>query len=204
MNRVKSKLEKEYDINIKEGHFSYILNYEEQDEKTIDFCKKNNLNYYLFSTSELSFKDLEDIELNDKTLITKEFPFHSSFSILPEEIFQTKRGELMNYDYIQKIQNQLKCENIEEDLNDLLKENYKPTYNLSENDENIFAIFGHFDHIFKINSSFCLWYDNKDLSYYNYKENDELYPSNIKYSKKLSKKQYTLICSKYKIDTRKE
>ena len=30
MNRVKSKLEKEYDIIITEGHFSYVLSYEKK------------------------------------------------------------------------------------------------------------------------------------------------------------------------------
>ena len=37
-NRVKNKIEKEYDVVIIEGHFSYILNEEEQDQDTIEFC----------------------------------------------------------------------------------------------------------------------------------------------------------------------
>ena len=49
LNRVKSELEKEYDIIIKEGHFSYILTYEDPDKETIDFCENYNLNYFLFS-----------------------------------------------------------------------------------------------------------------------------------------------------------
>ena len=71
MNSVKDKLEKEYDIKIKEAHFSYILTDEERDEDTIKFSNENNLNYILFSIKDLKFTQ-ETIPLfTDKTLITK-------------------------------------------------------------------------------------------------------------------------------------
>jgi len=71
MNRVKDKLEKEYDIKIKEAHFSYILTEEERDEDTIKFCNENNLNYILFSIKELKFTQETFTLFTDKTLITK-------------------------------------------------------------------------------------------------------------------------------------
>ena len=71
MNRVKNKLEKEYDIKIKEAHFSYILTEEERDEDTIKFCNENNLNYILFSIKELKFTQETFPLFTDKTLITK-------------------------------------------------------------------------------------------------------------------------------------
>ena len=71
MNRVKDKLEKKYDIKIKESHFSYILTEEERDEDTIKFCNENNLNYILFSIKELKFTQETIPIFTDKTLITK-------------------------------------------------------------------------------------------------------------------------------------
>ena len=47
-NRVKKKLEDEYNIEITEGYFSYILSDEEKDTETIEFCNKNKLNYFFF------------------------------------------------------------------------------------------------------------------------------------------------------------
>lgn len=41
----------------------------------------------LFSVQELTFKESKQPLLNEKTLITKIFQIHSSFSILPTEIF---------------------------------------------------------------------------------------------------------------------
>lgn len=58
-----------------------------KDEETIKFSENNNLNYMLFSVQELTFKESKQPLLNEKTLITKIFPIHSSFSILPTEIF---------------------------------------------------------------------------------------------------------------------
>jgi len=93
INRVKSKLESEFDIEIKEAHFSYILNSDEEDKETIEFCQNNNLNYDLFSVNNLLFENLTKRSfLNDKTLFTKNFPFHSSFSILPKEKFEERKG----------------------------------------------------------------------------------------------------------------
>ena len=197
INRVKSKLEKEYDIKINEAHFSYIFTYEKQDLSTIKFCENNNLNYFLFSIDELDFKniDLNDLILNEKTLITKTFPFHSTFSILPREKFEIKNDQLINYKYIQNIQNQLIYENISNDLKILLEENYAPLYKKEGNE---FFIFGHFDDIFDVNDYFCIWFNNNDMLFY-YKGEDKYVKSKLKFNNKLSNKNYSLICSKYKL-----
>ena len=202
INRVKSKLESEFDIEIKEAHFSYILNSDEEDKETIEFCQNNNLNYYLFSVNHLSFgTPTKRSFLNDKTLVTKNFPFHSSFSILSKEIFEENKGKLIKYEYINKIQKTLIFEDIEGDLKKLLNKNYNLIYDLPKNDKNTYKIFGHFDEVFEVNNDFCIWFNNDELFFYIYKKNKGYLPSKIKYSKKLSDKNYSLICSKYKINT---
>ena len=199
LNRVKNKLEKEYDIIIIEGHFSYILTYEEPDNDTIIFCKNNNINYFLFSINDMCFKKFDGPVFNDNTLITRSFPIHTSFSILPKEMFKIKDGKLCNYNYIKDIQNKLLYEKIEDTLNILLNKFFKPVYDFDENDKNEFFLFGNFDEVFKVNNSFSIWFNNNDLFLYTYDKNDKCIKLELKYSKKLSNKKYSLICSKYKI-----
>jgi len=200
MNRVKTKIEREYDINIVEAHFAYILTYESQDTNTMDFCEKNSLKYYLFNVEKLSFEN--DISsINSLTFITKDFHCHNSFSILPKTKFKIEKNELSEKGYIGKIQNNLKFENIEQDLYKLLNKNYPVIYDLPENDKNEFNIYGHFKKLFNVNNSFCIWFSNKDLSFYRFKKEDQsYYKTTIKYGKKLSDKEFTLICSKYRIN----
>ena len=198
INRVKSKLENEFDIEIKEAHFSYILNNDEEDKETIEFCQNNNLNYYLFSFNNLSFDSLKSPFLNEKTLVTKDFPFHSSFSILQEDKFDIKNGMLANYEYIKTIQKKLIFEDIENDLEKLLDKKYELINDLAKNDKNTFKIFGHFDEIFEVNDSFCIWFDNNDFSIY-YNNNNIYEKLGKKFPKKLSNKNFSLICSKYSI-----
>ena len=90
-NRVKSKIESEYNIIIKVCHFSYIFIDEEKDIKTIEFYENNNLSYYFFSVNNLKFTNLDSVILNDKTFITNDFPFHNSFTILPKNCFKLKK-----------------------------------------------------------------------------------------------------------------
>ena len=204
MNRVKSKLENEYDILIVEAHFSYILNYDEEDKNTVEFCKNNNLNYLSFSINDLCFKNIENPILNNKTFITKNFPIHSSFSILPEEKFDINNGILLQKDFIKKFQDKLIYEDIDDDLKILLDENIILINELAKNDANIFKIFGHFKKLFDVNNNYCMWFDNTTLSFYNYSEGNGYLKSNLEYSKKLSDENFTLICSKYKIKKKKK
>jgi len=203
LNRVKSKLEKEYDIIIKEGHFSYILTYEDPDKDIIEFCKDYNLNYFLFSIDNLSFMNLEDIHIifTEKTLITKQFPFQSSFSILPENKFTMKNKKLNDYEYIKKFQKELIFEDIEEELKNLINKYFENNQELAEDDKNEFYLFGNFDEIVEVNNLFCIWFNNNDYSLY-YKNNNKYEIFDLKYPKKLSNKNFSLICSKYSIKKR--
>ena len=228
-NRVKSKLESEYNIFIKEGYFTYILIDEERDETTIEFCKNNNLNYFLFSINKLEFINLDTTIFNDKTFITKDFPFHNSFTILPKKYFILKKGSFENLDYIEKIQKSLSFQKISDNIQKKLAKIFPPKHELAENDKNVFFIFGNFSEIFEVNYSYCRWLKNDDLYFYCPKKKKKIINHNIiKYSKielgeenkdkeeekeeeeewetikfkngsKLSDKKFTLICSKYKI-----
>ena len=200
LNRVKNKLEKEYDVIIKEGHFSYILIYEDPDKDIINFCEDYNLNYFLFSIDTLSFMNLEDsnIIFTEKTLITKQFPFQSAFSILPENKFIIKNNKLNDYESIKNFQQKLIFEDIEKNLKDLINDYFETNQDLAEDDKNEFYLFGHFDEIFEVNDSFCIWFDNNDFSLF-YNNNNKYEKLDKKYSKKLSNKNFSLICSKYSI-----
>ena len=228
-NRVKSKLENEYNILIKEGHFTYIFIDEERDETTIEFCKNNNLNYFLFSINKLEFTNLDTTILNDKTFITKDFPFHNSFTILPKKYFILKKGNFENLDYIEKVQKSLSFQNISNNIQKKLAKIFPPKHEIAENDKNEFFIYGNFDEIFEVNPSYCRWLKNDDLYFYCPKKKKKIINQNIiKYPKieveeeikdkedekeeevewekikfkngsKVSEKNYTLICSKYKI-----
>lgn len=197
LNQIKKKLENEYDIIITEGHFSYILLFEDNDKDTMDFCDKNNLNYFLFSIEQLSFKNLNIPIFNEKTLITTTFPIQSVFSILPKDNFIEYKNKLLKQQEIEDFQKLLICEDIEENLIILIRKLYVRE-DLANDDENEFYLFGHFDKMIKVNNSFCIWFDNKDCSLYYYEKNK--YIKFIqKYSKKLSEKNFSLICSKYSI-----
>ena len=198
LNRVKNKLEKEYDITIKEGHFSYILLYEEPDKETINFCDNYNLNYFLFSINNLSFMELDRIIFTEKTFITKQFPIQSAFSILPEDKFVMKNMKLNEYDFIKNFQEKLIYEDIEQELSYLIDEYFETSQDLGEEDKNEFHLMGNFDEQIKINDSFCIWFNNNNFSLY-YKNRDKYEKIDKKYSKKLSNKKFSLICSKFSI-----
>ena len=198
LNRVKKRLESEYDITITEGYFSYILISEEPDDDTISFCKNNNLNYILFSIENLSFIDSKNDIFNNKSFITYNFPVQSSFSILPKNIFKIYNKKLLQREYIEKFQQSLIYENIDEELKTLINELFENSIELPSNDKNEYYIFGHFDKIIEVNNTVCIWFDNNSSQFYYYQEN--CYKKfNKKYDKKLSGKNFTLICSKYAI-----
>ena len=144
--------------------------------------KKNKIKILL--NFAISYKKSDFINcsipiLNDKTLITKEFPLHTSFSILPSKCFKVKKGVIENNQYIQKVQNKLKLEIIKiksliQELNNL----FPPKHSLSE-EKNTFLIAGHFDDCFEVNPSYCRWLNNKNLFYYYY-ENGEKKQTNVK------------------------
>ena len=199
-NRVKKYLENRYLIVIDEGYFSYILNSEYRDESTIKFCNDNSLKYYLFSLKELNFKDC-NIELDEKSLITKEFPIHSSFSILPKESFIIKDGNLKNKEFILDFENKIKFKKISDNLVKYLKQNFIPKHYEQSEEENEFSSAGDFNEMFNVNPNFCIWFNNETLSLIYISKNKKEKSINIKVTQceKLSKFKYSLICSKCKI-----
>ena len=227
-NRVKSKLESEFNITISKGYFGYIFIYEEKDDLTIKFCEKNNLRYFLFSIIEKEFKNLDNNILNDKTFITDDFPFHNSFTILPKKFFKLNEGKFKNLNYIQKIQKSLSFSKIPNKIQKKLAGIFLPKHKLGENENNEFFVYGNFNEIFEVNESYCRFLNNNDLYFYCPKknkktneievmkkgENEEIGENEdigenkkeeewekIKFldGSRLSKEKYTLICSKYKI-----
>ena len=199
LNRVKEHFEQKYSIKIEEGHFSYILTKESQDMETIKFCEDNNLKYILFSVKEMKFMS-EKLSFDDQSLITKEFPIHSSFSILPEKTFVKEGVKLKKFNYILDIEKKLNFKNIDDDnINTVLKQNFVPKNSLINEKDNEFLFAGDFDKTFEVNPSFCIWMhnENKCLIYTDKKKN--CYEIQINNSKRKCDKKYTLICSKFKI-----
>ena len=198
-NRVKKNLEKRYSITIDEGHFSYILLKEEQDENTIKFCKENSLKYYLFSIEKLSFSN-EKITLDNESLITKNFNIHSSFSILSKETFEKdKNGKIISMKEIIEFENKIKFIEISDEFKKIIEQYFTLKNDEINSEENEFWIVRNFDNYFNVNHNFCFWIDNNEVSIiYNDKNKNvvNIKPENFM---KLSELNYTLICSKFKI-----
>ena len=167
--------------------------------ETIKFCEDNNLKYILFSVKEMKFMS-EKLSFDDQSLITKEFPIHSSFSILPEKTFVKEGVKLKKFNYILDIEKKLNFKNIDDDnINTVLKQNFVPKNSLINEKDNEFLFAGDFDKTFEVNPSFCIWMhnENKCLIYTDKKKN--CYEIQINNSKRKCDKKYTLICSKFKI-----
>ena len=198
-NRVKEYLEKKCFIKIDEGHFAYILLYEDEDKKTISFCKENSLKYYLFSVKNLKFMN-ENLLFDNESLITKEFPIHSSFSILHKKFFEKDtKGNIINIQKIKDIEKLLKFEKISNNLNIILNQNFILKNPKTTNESNEFLIAGHFDEKFDINYNFCIWFDNLNLNLIYIDKNQKVFEIAVDNAVKLSNSKFTLICSKYKV-----
>ena len=198
-NRVKENLEEKYSIKIDTGYFSYILVYEDMDKQTIEFCKENSLKYYLFSVKELKFMN-EELLFDDESLITNDFPIHSSFSILPKTFFEKKGNkELKNNDYINELKKNIKFEKLAKELESKLFKYFLPKNPKITPAKNEFLICGHFNEMFDTNYCFCIWLDNVNSSLIYVDKNKNVFEINIDKFKKDSKFKYTLLCSKYKI-----
>ena len=199
--RVKDNMEKKYDIIINNGYFSYILLEEEKDEKTINFCEINGINYIFFSILKMNFSGFSERDsiFNEKTFITNDFPLHNSFSILSRKYFEIKNNILINYSYIKNIQKSLMLEEISEEKQKMLNNYFILKHEKDEN-KNCFYIYGHFDKVFETNSSFCRWFNNNNFLFYYYNKELKLEKLEFKITSKFSeKKKFTLICSKFKI-----
>ena len=103
----------------------------------MNFVIKINLIIFFFSIKNLIFKGLDEFNsiFNEKTFITKDFPYHNSFSILSSNNFNIKNKTLEKYDYIKDIQNQLKAEIISTNIKEDLDTFFAPKYDLKKNEK---------------------------------------------------------------------
>ena len=145
----------------------------------------------------MEFNKNKPFNLND-CLITKKFPFHNYFSILPDNKFKSLED---NYDEIIKYKNLFTFIPIKDENEKKLKWNFKiKNKSTSFNPNNEYAICGFFDNIQNFSKKFCIWYNVKKMKIYYY-ENDDIKSIEEKLDfddANSEKKEWVLICSKYK------
>ena len=167
LGNVKKNIENTFDVEICEGYFFYIFSSEELDNTSIEFCKKYDFEYVLFSPNEMNFNYKYYFNLSN-SLITENFPIQNSFSIFPPEKFTTnKDGTLVLYDEIKSFQKKLKNIKLSEENEKILNEFFGV---------NEYIVLGFFTNKFNI-SKYCLWYDKakKEISYKNSSKEKLLY-----------------------------
>ena len=197
LNRVKINIEENFNIKIIAGYFCYIFTNFSKNDTVISFCEKYKIPYLEFSFEKMKFNKNKPFNLND-CLITKKFPFHNYFSILPDSKFESLED---NYDEIIKYKNlftfiPIKGEN-ENKLKLIFKINNKSSL---FNPNNKYAIFGFFDKIQDFSKKFCIWYNVKEKKIYYYK-NDDIKSTEKEFDfndANSEKKEWVSICSKYK------
>ena len=96
LRSVKLNLENEYEINIEEGYFIYVLsknNGEIEDQETKKDCDNNNIEYIGFDID--TFEKDNEYKINyEKAFITKSFPIHNSISLL---FYNKNKEDEINY-----------------------------------------------------------------------------------------------------------
>ena len=102
LGKVKLNIENEFDINIEEAYFIYILskkNGEIEDKDTKKDCDKNNIEYIGFDIDTFE-KDNEYGIDYIKAFITKSFPIHNSISLL---LYNNNMEDDINYSKLKPI-----------------------------------------------------------------------------------------------------
>ena len=201
LNRVKSNIEEDFDINIIGGYFSYIFTNFSENTNVISFCKQYNISYLEFSFEEMKFNSDIPFNIND-CFITDKFPFHNYFSILPKD--KSKFNKFLDNDDYNKIIQYKKLFTFIPIKNDIIKE-LKWIFKINNksgtfNPNNDYAIFGFFNEIKDFSRKYCIWYNDKEKKIYYY-ENDKIktFDKNFDFSDvNLENKEWILICSKYK------
>ena len=156
LGNVKKNVENIFDIEISEGYFFYIFSSQKLDQNSIDFCKKYDFEYVLFSPDKMDFDYSNSFNLIH-SFITDTFPIQNSFSILPPEIFETdNENKLINYDIIESIQKRLINAKLSEENERILN---KCIY------DNKYIVLGYFDKKFDV-TKYCLWYDKSKKEIY--------------------------------------
>ena len=149
--------------------------------------------------AKLNFEN-KQLKFNDASLITKEFPIHSSYSILPKESFEIdEKGNLKKLNDIIKLEKQLTFKKIPEEILKMIHQYFILKDNSISDKNNDFFIAGNFDEKFDVNYCFCMWMDHENSTLiYNDKHKKVAYIK-IENYEKLENNKYSLICSKYKI-----
>ena len=138
--------------------------------------------------------------MDDISLIIKEFPIHSSFSILPKKIFEKdNKGSLKNIENIIKLETKLQFQKISRELKGYICQYFIPKYSEINSEENDFLVAGSFKEMFDVNYNFWIWINNDDSTLKYTNKNGKAFEIKINNFKKLSNLKYTLLCSKYKI-----
>jgi len=103
LRAVKLNLENEYEINIEEGYFIYVLsknNGEIEDQETKKDCDNNYIEYVGFDIDRFEKENKYKINY-EKAFITKSFPIHNSISLLFYN--KNKEEDVINYSKFKSI-----------------------------------------------------------------------------------------------------
>ena len=153
---VKINLENEFNINIEEASFIYVLSKKDgniQDQKTKIDCEYNKIAYIGFDIEDHDNNNEYKIELKD-TFITNSFPIHNSASLLA---LQNKKNlsEYLKYKVI--IDKNISSSQVLKDYNEYIKKLFKNKYDSSELSEDQFRYF---------NLQYKLYAKNKNILNY--------------------------------------
>ena len=149
----------------------------------------------------MKFNEKIPFNLND-CFITDKFPFHNYFSLLPEDKFKFgKNLDINNYNKIIKYKKLFTFIPIKIDIINQLKWIFKIKNKSNQfNPNNDYAVFGFFDEMKDFSKKFCIWYNVKEKKIYYY-EDDNIQTISKEFDFtdiNLEKKEWILICSKYK------
>ena len=135
-------------------------------------------------------------------LITKDFSIHSSFSILPKQLFNIdSKGILKNLNYILNSEKKLNFSKITINIENTLKQYFLVKNAKLKMEDNEFLIVDNFNEMFDVNPNFCIWIDNDNLNLiYKIKDKENIF-IDIKLTQytRITYYKYTLICSIFKI-----
>ena len=130
LRSVKLNLENEFEINIEEAYFIYVLskkNGEIEDKETENDCIKNKIEYIGFNIDNFE-KDNDKYKIEyEKALITKSFPIHNSISLL---LYNSNKEDEINYLKFKKIiDDNINLSFELNNYNDNIKQLFKNKYN---------------------------------------------------------------------------
>ena len=137
---VKQNIENEFDINIDEAYFIYVLSEKNQkieDNETEKDCDKNGISYIGFDIEIIkdNFKNKNDKYLIDlsKAFITNSFPIHNNASLLIYQETETTEYSLLKELINSNLKNSKQIENVDFDIIKKLLKNKNDQKDIDEN-----------------------------------------------------------------------